>query len=92
MGYSAVVVDDIGQDRHDLLMHTHVGNGIDEAQGAAEDDEDADCRHDDEFTAQAFDHIHGLDLRRRFFQSQDIVLPSFADDFDIGLDGFEFFP
>ena len=58
----------------------------------AEDDEDADCRHDDEFTAQALDHIHGLTLRRRFFHGQDIVLPSLADDFNVGLDGFELFP
>ena len=85
-------MDDIGQDRHDLLIHPHIGDGIDEAQGAAEDDEDADCRHDDEFTAQALDHIHGLTLRRRFFHGQDIVLPSLADDFNVGLDGFELFP
>lgn len=81
-------MDDVGQDRHDLLMHTHVGNGINEAQGAAEDNDNANGRHDDEFTAQAFDDVHRLNLRRCFFQGQQIILPFFANDFNVGLDSF----
>ena len=88
MRHSAIIMDDIRQYGHDLLMHPHVGNGIDESQGATEDNDNADCRHDDEFTAQAFDHIHGLDLHRCFFQGQKIILPFFANDFNVGLDGF----